>query len=140
MLVVCLHTYWSSRTQCPQFAEESLFQKLGCNLTILCLLIKKVLLPIFVLFHSCIWWIMNCLIILSWTCISLIINMYIQDIARIICLLQVNWRSPRSFGRDWKRRSQDWIIRHKLGMLIFLPILFYFLDKMIVCKCLPQRP
>ena len=32
MLVVFLQTSWSSRTYCPWFAQESLFQMLGCNL------------------------------------------------------------------------------------------------------------
>ena len=111
MLVVCLQTSWSRKTQCPQFAYESLFQKLGCDLTILCLLTKKVLLPIFVLLHSCIWWIMDCFnyFIMNMNLINhwyIYIYIYIQVIAGIICSLLVNWRSLGSFGRDWKRRRQ----------------------------------
>ena len=122
MLVVFLHTSWISKTQCPRFAEESLFQKLGCNLTILCLWIKKIILPIFVLLHSCIWWIMNCFNYFIMN-MHLINHWYIYKIFLeefVLC----RWIGEALEALEETERGEDqtWINRHKLGMLSFLPI------------------
>ena len=137
--MVCLQTSWSSKTQCPRFVEESLFQKLGCNLTILCLLIKKVLLPIFVLLHSCIWWItiffnyfiMNMHIINHWY----IYTRYCWKNLFFLGELENPWKLWKRLKKEKTKLRSTFI--NQVFQVSFL-FLFHFLHKLIVCKCLSK--
>ena len=139
MLVVFLQISWSSRTQCPWFVEESLFQKLGCNLTILCLWIKTFLLPIFVLLISHVWCIMN-------DFNYFIMNMDFTNhwyIYMRYCFKNLSFTGE--LGEPWKlwRREKEEKIKlwstviNRVSQAFFL-FLFHFIDKLIVCKCLSK--
>ena len=77
--------YWSSRTQCPWLQRSPCVRSWVVFLPIHCLLIKRILLPIFVLCFSHVYWLMNDF--------SYVINMHFILPMIYICM--------RYFLRNW---------------------------------------